>query len=74
MASISQYASGVGLCNSEYGNSKRESQVYTANNLVGKPSCYPTYGDNPRAYSLVSIYCLNNWDSIHMPCIVPVDC
>lgn len=52
-----QYVSGIGLYSSEYGSSKDGPQVYTAANLVGKPSCYPDYGDHPQAYSLVRLPC-----------------
>ncbi|KAF2356314.1 F-box domain [Trinorchestia longiramus] len=50
--SYGQYVSSVGLYSSEYGLGSSAPQLYCATNLVGKPSCYPCAGDDPRVYSL----------------------
>ncbi|XP_047736908.1 F-box/LRR-repeat protein 4 isoform X2 [Hyalella azteca] len=50
--SYGQYVSSVGYYSSEYGLGNSSPQLYCASNLIGKPSCYPASGDDPRVYSL----------------------
>lgn len=54
---VDQYVREVTDFSSQYGSDGSIS--YVANNIIGKPTLYPEYGDFSAAYCLVSAFSLD---------------
>lgn len=64
---IEQYASRITCYTSQYGSVNGVS--YTANNLIGPPSRFPSYGDFPETYAPVSHHFTCHQSKIVFKCV-----